>query len=245
MPEKLEPATSGDFASAFQDGDALAVAHQSYSDWAAEYEGEVAFVGPEHPERQILDRFFDKLAEGDLSGAAEELQTLHAAGGSLSRPDVELVADLLDGSAVGTVSPYGLGFAKRGRGRPKHAVQSQLQAPWNAFASGDEVKASEALRKLDVLGGTDLETLAGLLSDDLAFHAHFAWRLVLQNPRQGKPKTRRTEARQFTTALIFTEARSRHKHMKVAIWEVSRRTGFNRAAIYKALKAVRDKSRIT
>jgi hypothetical protein len=213
---------------------------------AIEYQEEFPFGEPEHPERQILDRSFEELAEGDLSGAGEELQTLHAAGGSLSRPDVELVADLLDASsALGIAFPYRLGFAQRGRGRPRHTLQGHLQAPWNAFASGDELKASEALRKLDALTGTDLEILAGLLTDNPALHAHFPWRLVRQNPRQGKPKTMRVEARQFATVLMFTEARSRHKQMKAAIWEVSSRTGLSRAAIYKALKAVRDKSGIT
>jgi hypothetical protein len=56
---------------------------------ALEYEEEIASVEPEHPDRQILDRFFDNLGEGDLSGATEELRTLVAAGGSLSRWDIE------------------------------------------------------------------------------------------------------------------------------------------------------------
>ena len=210
----------------------------------AEHEGEVAFGEPEHPERQILDRFFDKLAEGDLSGAAKELRTLHEEGGSLCRSDVEIVADLLDGSAPGNF-PYQLGFAKRGRGRPRHGLQSQLQAPWNAF-SGDEIEASKALRKLDALEGTDVGTLAGLLGDDPALHERFPWRLVLKRPRRGRPKkTMRTGARQFATALVATEARSRHKHAKRAIGEVCDRTKLSRPTVYKAEKAMRDKSRIT
>jgi hypothetical protein len=186
MPQKieqqpLEPATSEGFSE-------------------AEYEEAVASLEPEHPDRQILDRFFDKLAEGDLSAAAKELWALHAAGGSLCRSDVELVADLLDGSAAGTVFPYQLGFAKRGRGRPRHALQGHLQAPWNAFATGDELKTSEELRKLDALGGTDLETLAGLLSDDLALHAHFPWRLVLQNRDR---ESRRLGAQKYVSSRRY------------------------------------------
>jgi hypothetical protein len=209
---------------------------------AAEYQ-EDAFVEPEHPERQILDRFFDKLAERDLSGAAEELRTLHAAGGSLCRSDVEVVADLFDGSAAGTVFPYQLGFAKRGRGRPRR--QSQLQAPWNAFASGDNVKASEALRKLDALGGPDLKTLSGLLGDDPELHARFPWRLVLQKqkPESGRPTTMSTQARRWTTALIAAEARSRDR-AKRAIGELCERIKLSRATVYNAENAMRDKSRI-
>jgi hypothetical protein len=210
---------------------------------AVEYEEEVAFVEPEHPERQILERFFDKLAERDHLGAAEELRTLHAAGGSLCRSDVELVADLLDGSAAGIVFPYQLEFAKRGRGRPRG--QSQLQAPWNTFASGDDVKASEALRKLDALGGPDLKTLSGLLGDDPELHARFPWRLVLrkQKPGRGRARTMRTQARQWARAFMAAEARSRDR-AKRAIGELCERTKLSRATMYYAEKAMRDKSRI-
>jgi hypothetical protein len=210
---------------------------------AAEYEEEFASVEPEHPERQILDRFYDKLAERDLSGAAEELRTLHAAGGSLCRLDVEQLAALVDGSAAEIAFPYRLGFAKRGRGRPSH--QSQLQAPWNAFASGDGAKASEALRNLDALGGPDLQTLAGLLGDDPELHARFPWRLVLQKqkPGRGRPRTLLTRARQRTTALLAAEARSRDR-AKRAIGELCERIKLSRVTVYNAEKAVRDKSRI-
>jgi hypothetical protein len=231
MPQKieqppLEPATSEEFAE-------------------AEYEEEVAFVEPEHPHRQILDRFFDKMAERDLSGAAKELRTLHDKGGSLCRSDLELLADLLDASsALGTAFPYRLGFVKRSRGRPGHAPQSQLRAPWNAFAIGDNVAASGALRKLDALGGPDLKTLAFLLGDDPALHAYSLWRLVLQNPRRGRPRTMRTQARQSTTAFMAAEARSRDKCAKRAVWEVLDRTKLSRATVYNAEKAMRDKSRI-
>jgi hypothetical protein len=210
---------------------------------AAEYEEEVAFVEPEHPDRQILDRFFDKLTNRDLSGAAKELRTLHARGGSLCRSDIEIVADLFDGSAAGFVFPYKLGFTKRGRGRP--SLQSQLQGLWNAFAIGDEVKASEALRKLDALGGPDLKTLSGLLGDDPELHACFPWRLVLQKqkPGSGRPRTMRTQARQWARAFMAAEARSRDR-AKRAIGELCERTKLSRATVYNAEKAMRDKSRI-
>jgi hypothetical protein len=225
--QPLEPATSEGFAE-------------------AEYEEAVASLEPEHPERRILDRFCDKLAEGDLAGAAKELWALDDAGGSLCRSHIEFVADLLDGSATGTVFPYGLGFRKRGRGRPKSVLQSHLQAPWSAFASGDELKTSEALRELDALGGTDLETLARLLSGDPTLPAYFPWRLVpqKQNPKRGRPRTMRTQARQGTRAIAAAEARSRYKHAKPAIWELCERTKLSRATVYKAEKAMRDKSRI-
>jgi len=210
---------------------------------AAEYEEELAFVEPEHEDRKILDRFFGKLAERDLSGAAKELWALDAAGGSLCRSDVELVAELFDvTSALGTAFPYRLGFAQRGRGRPK--LQSQLQAPWNAFAIGDDAKASEALRKLDFLGGPDLKTLAGLLGDDPALHACLPWRLVLRNPRRGRPMTMRTQARQWARAFMAAEARSRDRYAKRAIGELCERIKLSRATVYNAEKVMRDKSRI-
>jgi hypothetical protein len=83
---------------------------------AIEYEEEFPSGEPEHPHRQILDRFFCKIADRDLSGAAKELRTLHDKGGSLCRSDLELLADLLDASsALGTAFPYRLGCVKRSR----------------------------------------------------------------------------------------------------------------------------------
>jgi len=202
-----------------------------------EYEEDAPFEEPEHPHRRIIDRFFDELAKPDLSGAAQELRTLHAAGGSLRGSDVGLLADFLVGSVVGIPFPFQLGFEKRGKGRPRHALQSHLQAPWNAFASGDEVKASEALRKFDIIEGDDVEMLARLLSDDPAIHEHFPWRLVPKRPEPGQPKTMSKLARQFTIACMVAEARRRHKQMKGAVGEVCERTGLSPAMVYKALKA--------
>jgi hypothetical protein len=210
-----------------------------------EYEPEPEYEEPESPERRIIDHFFEELGERKRSGAAEALRALHSAGGSLCRPDVELLADLLDGSAdLSDVFPYRLEFAGRGPGRPRHSLQNQLQAPWIAFANGDEFESAKTLRQRNSLGGTDLLVLAGLLDDDPALNALFPWRLVLHaRKKRGKPKTLRTRARQFTTALIFEEARSRAKQVKGAIYEVCDRTKLNRSTFYKARKSI-DKSRI-
>jgi hypothetical protein len=208
----------------------------------AEYEEGVAFEEPEHPDRRVLDRFFERLGEGDLSGAAEELRALHAAGGKLCRRDVELLANLLDGSAFGIAFPYQLRFAKRGRGRPKRALQSQPQAPWNAFARGDEIEASKALNALrnpDDIAGIDVGTLAALLGDDPAIHEHFPWKLVLKCPRRGKPKAMSTVARQFWIASMVRKARIPPKQMKQAVWEVCNQTGLSTATVYKAVNAMR------
>ena len=210
----------------------------------AGYEEDAPFE-PEHPDRRILDRFFDELGEGNVSGAEEELRALHTAGGSFDGTDVELVAGLLDGSAVGTVFPFKLKFAKRGRGRPRHSLQSQMQPPWDAFATGDKIESSRALRKLNAVAGADVKILADLLDDDPALAALFPWRLILKLQRRGRPRRiMRTSARQFTIAGMVAKARPRHKQMKSAVWEVCERTGLSSATVYKAVKIMRDKSRI-
>jgi hypothetical protein len=208
----------------------------------AGYEVDAPFEEPEHPDRQILDRFFDELGEGKVSGAAEELRALHAAGGSFCGTDVKLVAGLLDGSAVGFLFEFQLKFVKRVRGRPSRSLQSQMQPPWDAFATGDKIESSRALRKLNAVAGADVKILADLLDDDPALPALFPWRLVLKLPRRGRPRRIwPTSVRQATIARMVAEARP-HKQMKSVVWEVSKQTGLSRAAIYKA--AQRDKSRI-
>jgi len=210
-----------------------------------EYNEGLEGVEPEHPERLIIDHFLEEVGEGNRLGAAKELRALYAAGGMMTPAEFELVAVLLEGSACrGDVFPWRLEFAKRGKGRPRHSQQNQLPAPWNAFASGDEVEAAKALRKLDALEAPDIKILAGLLDDDPTLHTHFPWRLVLKRPCPGKPRTWGTMARQFMWACLIAEVRGRHKCAKGAIGEVCDRTGLSQATVYKALKANRDKSRI-
>lgn len=198
----------------------------------------------EHPDRRIIVRFFDELSEGNPSGAAKHLRALHATGGLLIRTDLELLADLLDGT-VSDVFPWRLEFAKRGRGRPRHLLQKDLPAPWNAFASGDKVKSSKALRELEALGGTDLKILAGLLDNDPELRKRFPSLLVLKLPRRGKPSTLMTQAGHFSIDRMVSEARTRHKQMKGAVGEVCDRTGLSRSTVYEAMKAMRRKSRFT
>ena len=207
---------------------------------------ESEYEDPESPERRIIDHFLDELGEGKRSGAAKQLRALRSAGGSLCRSDVEHLADLLDGTGdFGDIFPWRLEFAGRARGRPRHSLQSQLQAPWIPFANGDEVESAKALRQLDSLGGTDLEIFAGLLDDDPSLHALFPYRLVLKaRKKRGRPKTLRTQARHFMTALIFEEARTRAKQKKGAVWEVCNQTKLSQAALYKARKKMLDKSPI-
>ena len=199
---------------------------------------------PDPPECQLNDAFLEALTTGDHSAAADALRELKLLGGSLDGVTLELLADLLVGTAHRHLFPCRLVIGKRRRGRP--AVQKKVNGGFsyktrkflNAIASGDKQAAADNLRHMSSLGAAELEILADLFDDNPQSDLALRYRFKLVRYRRGNPAyLLESKAKAFVRNLLVENAGVSKK--EAGIEEAMQKTGNCRATIQKARRDCR------
>jgi hypothetical protein len=133
-------------------------------------------------------------------------------GGSLDGVTIQLLADMLVGTAPPNIFPCRIEIRKRGRGRP--AAQKKENVEFNqktktflkAIASRDMQAAADILGHTSSLDAADLEILADLLGENPKSDIALRYRLKLVRHRKGNPVVPlESKARAFVLNLLVEE----------------------------------------
>ena len=200
---------------------------------------------PDSPESQTIDVFFQAVAAGKGTHAANALRSLE----SLDGFSLECLADLLDNLPLyGGLFPRQLKLKKLGRGRPKnnpdasklkHLGLGRATAFFQGIAAGNAPEAAKALRSLKSLQGTRLNLLADLFDAKAFSPKGFYWRLKLTAPHAGTTRDRLTTVeKDFGWNLVLREALAAHPGAKkeAIIHEVMTRARKPRTTVTDRMK---------
>jgi hypothetical protein len=189
----------------------------------------------ESAELRASEAFFEALRKGNLQAAAQNLRNLKG----LERPDVELLADLLDGKASPSLFQWRIVVQRRRRGRParlqQHHVKhktGQFDKFLNALSCGNTDAAAQWLRKKGKLHLAELERLADHLDDP---DKKLPWRLVPRQRRRGTPADPlQSSAKTFVLSLLVDKSAFAKDSKEAAVQDVMTRTGLSRSTIQRS-----------